>query len=71
MIRKAMIGDVKAIHSLLQHYSNKGELLARPLPLYTEVRIPFAPLKETKGKTFEKTVAVSIYSLVPYAQHIL
>ncbi|MEA1967846.1 MAG: N-acetyltransferase [Thermodesulfobacteriota bacterium] len=39
MIRKAMIGDVKAIHSLLQHYSNKGELLARPLSkLYDHIR---------------------------------
>ncbi|MEA2061747.1 MAG: N-acetyltransferase [Thermodesulfobacteriota bacterium] len=39
MIRKAMIYDVKPIHALLQHYSSKGELLARPLSkLYDHLR---------------------------------
>lgn len=39
MIRKATIKDVKAIHSLLQIYSEKGELLPRPLSvLYDHVR---------------------------------
>lgn len=39
MIRKATIKDVKAIHSLLQQYGRKGELLPRPLSvLYDHVR---------------------------------
>lgn len=39
MIRKATIKDVKAIHSLLHIYSEKGELLPRPLSvLYDHVR---------------------------------
>ena len=39
MIRKATIKDVKAIHSLLQIYGEKGELLPRPLSvLYDHVR---------------------------------
>jgi len=39
MIRKAMIKDVKAIHTLLQEFSSKGELLARPLSeLYDHIR---------------------------------
>jgi len=39
MIRKAMIKDVKAIHILLQEFSSKGELLARPLSeLYDHIR---------------------------------
>ncbi|MFH2090996.1 MAG: N-acetyltransferase [Pseudomonadota bacterium] len=39
MIRKAVLDDVKAIHSLLQFYNLKGELLARPLSkLYDHLR---------------------------------
>jgi amino-acid N-acetyltransferase len=39
MIRKAKIKDIKAIHSLLQEYGKKGELLPRPLSvLYDHVR---------------------------------
>jgi len=39
MIRKAKLYDVKAIHSLLQQYAVKGELLPRPLSaLYDHVR---------------------------------
>ncbi len=39
MIRKAIISDVRAIHTLLQYYSKKGELLARPLSkLYDHIR---------------------------------
>jgi len=39
MIRKAKLHDIKAIHSLLQHYAVKGELLPRPLSaLYDHVR---------------------------------
>ena len=39
MIIKAKLHDVKAIHSLLQHYAVKGELLPRPLSaLYDHVR---------------------------------
>lgn len=39
MIRKATIKDVKAIHSLLQYYGDKGVLLSRPLSeLYDHVR---------------------------------
>ncbi len=39
MIRKAVLNDVTAIHALLQLYSKKGELLARPLSkLYDHLR---------------------------------
>jgi len=39
MIRKAVINDVNDIHALLQLYSKKGELLARPLSkLYDHLR---------------------------------
>jgi amino-acid N-acetyltransferase len=39
MIRKATIKDIKSIHSLLQEYGRKGELLPRPLSvLYDHVR---------------------------------
>jgi amino-acid N-acetyltransferase len=39
MIRKATIKDIKPIHSLLQQYGRKGELLPRPLSvLYDHVR---------------------------------
>lgn len=39
MLRKAMVRDIKKIHALLQIYSKKGELLARPLSeLYDHLR---------------------------------
>ncbi|MDA3918573.1 MAG: N-acetyltransferase [Deltaproteobacteria bacterium] len=39
MIRKAVLNDVAVIHALLQLYSKKGELLARPLSkLYDHLR---------------------------------
>ncbi|MCG8684312.1 MAG: N-acetyltransferase [Desulfobacterales bacterium] len=39
MIRKAILDDVHQIHSLLQFYGKKGELLARPLSnLYDHLR---------------------------------
>lgn len=39
MVRKAILDDVKAIHSLLQFYNEKGKLLARPLSkLYDHLR---------------------------------
>jgi amino-acid N-acetyltransferase len=39
MIRKATIKDIKAVHALLQEYSQRGELLARPLSeLYDHLR---------------------------------
>ncbi|MCP4023918.1 MAG: GNAT family N-acetyltransferase, partial [Desulfobacteraceae bacterium] len=39
MIRKALLDDVNDIHALLQFYSKKGELLARPLfKLYDHLR---------------------------------
>ncbi len=39
MIRKAVLDDVNAIHNLLQVYSKKGELLARPLhKIYDHLR---------------------------------
>ncbi len=39
MIRKALLDDVNTIHSLLQFYNIKGELLARPLSkLYDHLR---------------------------------
>ena len=39
MIRKAILEDVPTIHSLLQFYNKRGELLARPLSqLYDHLR---------------------------------
>ncbi len=39
MIRKAAIGDVRAIHRILQDYGGKGELLPRPFSvLYDHLR---------------------------------
>jgi amino-acid N-acetyltransferase len=39
MIRKAVIGDIKNIHKLLNYYGDKGFLLARPLSeLYDHLR---------------------------------
>ncbi len=39
MIRKAVLDDVNAIHSLLQYYNKRGELLARPMhKLYDHLR---------------------------------
>lgn len=39
MIRKALIEDVPTIYHLLQHFSSKGDLLARPLSkLYDHLR---------------------------------
>ena len=39
MIRKALIHDVTPIHALLQFYSEKGDLLGRPLSnLYDHLR---------------------------------
>jgi amino-acid N-acetyltransferase len=39
MIRKAMIGDIKPIHKLLNHYADRGLLLPRPLSeLYDHLR---------------------------------
>ena len=39
MIRRSTIQDIKTIHSLLQEYGNRGELLPRPLSqLYDHVR---------------------------------
>lgn len=39
MIRKALIKDIKAIHTILSEYGDKGELLPRPLSaLYDHVR---------------------------------
>lgn len=39
MIRKAAIGDVTAVHRLLQEYGAKGDLLPRPLSqLYDHLR---------------------------------
>lgn len=46
-IRKAEIKDVPTIHMLLQHYSDKGELLGRPLSkLYDHLR-DFTVYEET------------------------
>jgi amino-acid N-acetyltransferase len=39
MLRNARIEDVKAVHQLLQHYGQRGELLPRPLTkLYEQIR---------------------------------
>jgi amino-acid N-acetyltransferase len=39
MIRKAAIGDIKAIHKILQAYGEQGELLPRPFSvLYDHLR---------------------------------
>ena len=39
MIRKAVLDDVKSIHRLLQTYSRKGELLARPLSKFMTISV--------------------------------
>ena len=50
MIRKATLQDVNAIHSLLQHYAVKGELLPRPLSaLYDHVRSFSVSVDEKKS----------------------
>ncbi|MBW2564776.1 MAG: GNAT family N-acetyltransferase [Deltaproteobacteria bacterium] len=50
MIRKAKLHDVDAIHSLLQHYAVKGELLPRPLSaLYDHVRSFSVSVDERKN----------------------
>ena len=39
MIRKALIKDIPSIHSLLIHYGNQGDMIARPLSqLYDHLR---------------------------------
>lgn len=39
MIRKAMFNDIPSIHSLLRHYGEQGDMLARPLStLYDHLR---------------------------------
>ena len=51
MIRKATIKDIKAIHTLLSEFGDKGVLLSRPLSeLYDHVRDFFVyEIPETKG----------------------
>jgi amino-acid N-acetyltransferase len=50
MIRKATIKDIKAIHSLLAEYGNKGELLSRPLSeLYDHMRDFLVYVDEADG----------------------
>ena len=50
MIRKATIKDIRIIHSLLQIYGEKGELLARPFSeLYDHVRDFFVYTTAEKG----------------------
>jgi len=51
MIRKAKIQDIKAIHSLLQIYSSKGELLPRPFSkLYDHLRDFIVYFDETENE---------------------
>lgn len=51
MIRKATIQDVKSIHTLLQEYGKRGELLARPLSqLYDHVRDFWLYLDDTDNR---------------------
>lgn len=50
MIRKALITDVKEIHSLLQLYSKQGLMLGRPLSrIYDHLRDFFVYVDETGG----------------------
>ncbi len=50
MIRKAIIGDVKHIHKLLNYYGDRGFLLARPLSeLYDHLR-DFTVIVEKGGE---------------------
>jgi len=52
MIRKAGLKDVKSIHQLLDNYSQKGELLARPLSkLYDHLRDFFVIVDEDDNVT--------------------
>jgi amino-acid N-acetyltransferase len=51
MIRKAKIQDIKAIHTLLQIYSSRGELLPRPFSkLYDHLRDFIVFIDETENK---------------------
>jgi amino-acid N-acetyltransferase len=51
MIRKAKIKDIKAIHTLLQIYSSKGELLPRPFSkLYDHLRDFIVYVDETDNE---------------------
>ncbi len=60
MINKAAIGDVKAIHELLQVYGEKGELLQRPLSqLYDHVR-DFFVTTEKKNRAIDRMLRASI-----------
>ncbi len=50
MIRKAQTKDVKAIHSLLQHYGSRGQLLSRPLTqLYDHLRDFLVYIDDSEG----------------------
>ena len=50
MISKAVLDDVTAIHALLQLYSDKGELLARPLHKLYELLRDFWVYEDPKQK---------------------
>jgi amino-acid N-acetyltransferase len=51
MIRKAKIQDIKAIYSLLQIYSSRGELLPRPFSkLYDHLRDFIVYIDETQNE---------------------
>ncbi|MCP4665652.1 MAG: N-acetyltransferase, partial [Deltaproteobacteria bacterium] len=48
-IRKAVVGDMKAIHKILNHYADQGLLLPRPLSeLYDHLRDYFVLDDETR-----------------------
>jgi len=78
MISKATVKDVKSIHELLQVYSEKGKLLARPLSeLYDHVR-DFYVWRTGEGDTLQGCCALQfcwedlaeIRSLAVHPKHL-
>jgi amino-acid N-acetyltransferase len=50
-IRKAVVGDMKAVHQILNHYADQGFLLPRPLSeLYDHLRDYFVLDEETRDE---------------------
>ena len=61
MIRKAVIKDVKAVHSLLNHYADQGLLLPRPLSeLYDHLRDYFVLEHDDQGHGIQGVCGLGI-----------
>ena len=61
MIRKAIVGDMKQIHKLLNYYGDRGLLLARPLSeLYDHLRDFMVLVEEREEDRIIGTCALGI-----------